>query len=113
MVKLLYKPVSILAGVLGGLVAGAIFKQIWKLAAGEGEAPKPTDADKRWPEVLAAAALHGAVFSVVKAAVDRGTAVGTLRLTGTWPGKEHKPGPGGRRGGAERETRERRKKARK
>ena len=32
--KLFYKPVSILVSVLGGILAGAVFKQVWKLTAG-------------------------------------------------------------------------------
>ena len=39
MTKLAYKPVSMLVGVAGGLLAGAVFKHVWKLAAGEEEAP--------------------------------------------------------------------------
>jgi hypothetical protein len=92
MVKLLYKPVGLLASVLGGMLAAAIFKKVWKLAAGEDEAPKATDAHRGWPEVLAAAGLQGALFAVVKAVIDRTTATGTHKLTGTWPGDE---GPGG------------------
>jgi uncharacterized protein YidB (DUF937 family) len=88
MMKLLYKPVSMLVSVLGGILAGAIFKQAWKLAAGEDEAPKATDAGKGWPEVLIAAALQGAIFAVVSAAVDRLAAAGTRSLTGTWPGED-------------------------
>jgi hypothetical protein len=88
MTKLLYKPVSLLVGVLGGVLAGAIFKRIWRLAAGEDEAPKATDASRGWPEVLTAAALQGAIFAVVKAAVDRAAAMGTERLTGFWPGEQ-------------------------
>jgi predicted metal-dependent enzyme (double-stranded beta helix superfamily) len=87
MIKLLYKPVGLLAGVLGGILAGAIFKQIWKLAAHEDDAPKATDARRGWREVLSAAALQGAVYAVVKAAVDRGAAKGTQKLTGVWPGE--------------------------
>ena len=34
-----------------------------------------------------AAALQGAVYAVVQAAVDRGTAEGTRKLTGSWPGE--------------------------
>jgi Protein of unknown function (DUF4235) len=37
--------------------------------------------------VLLAAAIQGAIFAVVKAAVDRAAAVGTHKLTGTWPGR--------------------------
>jgi Protein of unknown function (DUF4235) len=89
MIKLVYKPVSLLASVLGGVLAGVIFKQIWKVAAGEEDAPKATDAERGWREVLIAAAIQGAIFAVVKAAIDRGAAHGTRALTGTWPG-EHK-----------------------
>ena len=32
--------------------------------------------------------MQGAIFALVKAAVDRGAAKGTRRLTGTWPGDE-------------------------
>jgi hypothetical protein len=66
-------------------VAGAIFRQVWKVTAGDGEAPNATDEDRGWGEILAAAALQGAIFAVVRAAVDRGGAVGVRRMTGHWP----------------------------
>jgi Protein of unknown function (DUF4235) len=88
MAKLLYKSVSLLVSVLGGMLAAAMFNKAWKLAAGEEEVPKATDADRGWPEVLTAAALQGALFAVVRAVVDRATAVGAKKLTGTWPGDE-------------------------
>jgi len=88
MIKLLYKPVSALVSVLGGILAGAIFKKIWKIVGREDGAPKATDARRGWREVLLAATLQGAIFAVVKAAVDRGAAVGTRKLTGIWPGDE-------------------------
>ncbi|MFI7607238.1 DUF4235 domain-containing protein [Micromonospora sp. NPDC049366] len=80
-----YKPVGVLLGLAAGMLAGSIFRQVWKLTAGDGEAPSATDEDRRWGEVLAAAALQGAIFSVVRAAVDRGGAVGVRKLTGRWP----------------------------
>jgi hypothetical protein len=83
--KLLYKPFSIAFGVAGGVLAGLLFKQVWKAVAGEDEAPEATSTEYGWPEVLAAAALQGAIFAVVKAAVDRGGAAGVRKLTGTWP----------------------------
>ena len=86
MIKLLYKPVGMAVSVLGGLIAGMIFKRVWKVTAGEDEAPKATDEQRGWREVLLAAALQGAIFALVKAAVDRGAAVGTRKLTGVWPG---------------------------
>ena len=59
MIKLAYKPLSVLVSVLSGLLAGAIFKRIWKLAAREDDAPKATDARRSWHEILPAAALQG------------------------------------------------------
>jgi hypothetical protein len=89
--KFLYKSVSIVVSVLGGMLAGAIFKQVWKLAADEDEAPKATDVRRGWREVLVAATIQGAIFGLVKAALDRGTAEGTRKLTGVWPGEDGQP----------------------
>jgi uncharacterized protein DUF4235 len=85
---MLYKPLGLAASVAGGLLAGALFKQVWKLVAGEEEAPEATDSERGWGEVVLAAAVQGAVFGGVKALVDRGGATGWQRLTGTWPGEE-------------------------
>lgn len=88
MAKLVYKLVKMLVGVVGGMVASTIFKKAWKLAAGADEAPRATDASKGWQEILAAAALQGAIVAVVTAAVERLAAAGTRSLTGTWPGED-------------------------
>ena len=90
MIKILYKPFGMIVSVLGGLIAGAIFKRIWRLTAHEDEAPESTDAQRGWAEVLIAATLQGAIFALVKAAADRGAATMTRRLTGVWPGKDEK-----------------------
>ena len=88
MAKLMYRLLSMLVSMGGGVLASAIFRKIWKLAADQDEAPKATDAGRGWPEVLAAAALQGAIFAVVTASVERLTAAGTRSLTGTWPGED-------------------------
>ncbi|MEV4756708.1 DUF4235 domain-containing protein [Micromonospora sp. NPDC049559] len=80
-----YKPVGLLLGMGAGLLAGALFRQVWRLT-GDGDAPNATDEDRHWAEIIAAAALQGAIFAVVRAAVDRGGAVTVRRLTGRWPG---------------------------
>ena len=79
--KIAYKPVGMLLGIAAGPSPG-LFRQVWKLTAGDGEAPNATDEDRGWGEILAAAALQGAIFAVVRAAVDRGGAVGVRRITG-------------------------------
>ena len=83
--KVAYKPVGLLLGIGAGAVAGFVFKEIWKLASGDDDAPNATDEDRGWGEILAAAALQGAIFSVVRAMVDRGGAAGVRKFTGEWP----------------------------
>jgi hypothetical protein len=84
--KLLYKPLGLVISVLGALLASTIFKQVWKRVAGEEDAPEATESEYGWKEILPAAAAQGAVFGLVKAAVDRGGAQGFEKLTGVWPG---------------------------
>ena len=71
----------------GGLLAGAVFRRLWKLVGREGTAPKATDADRGWAEVVLSAAAQGAVFGAVRSAVDRAGATGFARATGVWPGR--------------------------
>jgi hypothetical protein len=58
-------------GLAGGLIAGVIFKQTWKLLAREDDAPDAGDLERGWAEVLIAAALQGAIAGAVKAALNR------------------------------------------
>jgi hypothetical protein len=83
--RIAYKPVGLLLGAGAGALAGLLFKEAWRLASGDDDAPDATDEDRGWGEILAAAALQGAIFALVKAAVDRGGAVGVRKLTGQWP----------------------------
>lgn len=87
-VKLVYRPLGMLVGALGGMAATAIFGQVWKTVAGDKEAPSATMRNRSWSEILLAAALQGAIFGLVKAAIDRGGAVGFRKVTGEWPGDE-------------------------
>ena len=85
MQKVAYKPVGLLLGMGAGAIAGLVFKEVWKLTAGDDDAPDAGDEDRGWGEVLAAAAIQGAIFAVVRAAVQRGGAVGVRKVTGSWP----------------------------
>jgi uncharacterized protein DUF4235 len=86
MAKVLYTPISILFSVLGAMLAGSIFKQIWKRISHEDEAPKALESEYGWREVVLAAAAQGLVFGAVKAVIQRGGAKGFERVTGVWPG---------------------------
>ena len=84
MIRLLYKPVDLIASMVGGLLAGLIFNRVWKLI-GQADAPKPTDERRGWGEILLASMSQGTIFAVVKAAVDRGAAEGRAGSPGSGP----------------------------
>ena len=84
-VKIAYKPVGLLLGAGAGVAAGLIFKQVWKLAGHDDDAPNATDEDRGWGEILLAAAVQGAIFALVKAGVQRAGASGVRKATGEWP----------------------------
>ncbi|MBP0932754.1 DUF4235 domain-containing protein [Streptomyces goshikiensis] len=83
--KVAYKPVALVLGAGAGLLAGTLFKQVWKLAGHEDDAPDAMDEERQWREILLAAAIQGAIFALVKAAVERSGAVAVRRVSGTWP----------------------------
>ena len=86
--KLSYRAADLIADMIGGMLAGMVFKRVWSIIEHGEDVPKPTDEQRAWREILIAAGLQGAVFALVKAAIDRSTAQGTRKLTGIWPGAE-------------------------
>jgi hypothetical protein len=86
--KILYRPWGLIGSLVGGLVAGQIVGLIWKqLIPGEqDDPPKPLDSEYRLRQILLAALVQGAIFSVVRALIDRGGARLFERATGEWPG---------------------------
>jgi Protein of unknown function (DUF4235) len=69
--KLGYKPIGLILGMVGGLLAGKVFGVIWKKISNEDETPQPLSEDYSTREVLIAAALQGAIFALIKTALDR------------------------------------------
>ena len=69
--KLVYKPVGMALSWAGGALAGLAFQQAWKAIRHEDDAPDALDKDRGWGEILLAAAVQGAIFAVVRSAVDR------------------------------------------
>ncbi|REE95851.1 DUF4235 domain-containing protein [Thermomonospora umbrina] len=76
---MVYRVMSLVFGVLGGLIAGMLFKRLWKLAAGEDATPDAEDLDRGWVEVMAAAAMQGAILGMVRGASKRASATGKRR----------------------------------
>ena len=89
--KLIYKPIGIVLGVLAGLLGKRIFNFAWSRIDDE-DPPKPTTEIAPWSKVLAAAALQGMIYRVTRVVVDREAAKGWSYLTGVWPG-ERRPDP--------------------
>ena len=80
--KIFYTPLSIATSVAGGLLASAVFAQIWKRVEDPDQAPPdPKDLNRSTAKVLSAAALQGLVFGLVRAAVDRAGARGYRAIT--------------------------------
>jgi hypothetical protein len=88
MSKMKYKAVGLLVGMVGGMLASAIVRKVWELTPGHDEAPEAIDTRRSWGEILTAAALQGAIFAVIRAAVERATAASAEKLTGEQPGTE-------------------------
>jgi len=89
--KLIYKPIGIVLGILAGILSKKLFNVVWAVFDEE-EPPKPTTRDAELTKVLAAAAVQGVTFKVTRAAVDRAGAKGWQHLFGVWPGeKEQHP----------------------
>jgi len=89
--KLIYKPFGISLSILAALVGKRAFDFAWTKIDDE-DPPKATTEEAAWPKLLAAAALQGVVFKLIRVVVDRYGARGFQYLTGVWPG-EKRPDP--------------------
>jgi hypothetical protein len=66
-----YKPIGMIFSILGGVLANIVFGQVWKRISDAPTPPNATDEDYTTRQVLMAAVLQGALFGLVKSAVDR------------------------------------------
>ena len=88
--KFAFRPVSILAGLAAAMVAKQVFARLWKLV-GDEEPPAPDQRNAQLRKLVPALLLQGAVFTVVRGLVDRGSRQAFRKATGTWPGDEGGP----------------------
>lgn len=87
--SLVYQPLGLALSWAGGALAAAAFRRTWKAVRHEDDAPDALDPDRGWGEILLAAAVQGAIFAVVRSAVDRTGAKAIEHSTGVWPAKGH------------------------
>jgi hypothetical protein len=85
--KAIFLPISIVAGVLAGLLGRKAFEGIWS-KVDEEEAPDPKHREVSMGKLALALILEGAIFRLVKGLVDHGLRRGFARFTGSWPGEE-------------------------
>lgn len=82
----LYTPLSVATGVGGGLLAGAIFGQIWKrIGDNDPEPPDPKDLTQSMKTVIVAAAAQGLIAGLVRALLQRAGARSYRALTHELP----------------------------
>jgi Protein of unknown function (DUF4235) len=89
--KLLFIPISIVAGILAGLAAKKAFERLWGLIDEE-EPPSPEHREVSVPKLIAALVIEGAIFRLVKGLADHGARRAFAKGTGSWPGEE-RPAP--------------------
>jgi hypothetical protein len=85
--KIIFVPIGIIGGLIAGLISKKLFDLIWSQISDE-EAPEPEHREVSWPQLAAALAVEGAIFRLARGLIERGTRVGYLRMTGSWPGEE-------------------------
>jgi hypothetical protein len=87
--KILFAPLGIGAGLLGGFAAQKAFDRIWA-AIDDEDPPEPDQRGAPVLKLITALALQGAVFRIVKGLTDRGARSGFTAVTGRWPGEDPK-----------------------
>ena len=85
--KLIFAPISIVFGLIAGVLGKKIFEAVWGLVDDE-EPPKPEHRELSWPKLVTALAVEGAIFRLVKGLVDHGIRNSFAKVTGSWPGEE-------------------------
>jgi hypothetical protein len=85
--KVAFIPISLLGGLLAGLIGRKIFDVIWG-KVDEEEPPHPDHREISLAKLAVALAIEGAIFRLVKGLFDHAARRGFARMTGTWPGEE-------------------------
>jgi hypothetical protein len=85
--KALFLPISILGGLLAGIVGKKTFEAIWGRVDDE-EPPEPEHREISVPKLALALLLEGAIFRLARGLFDHAARRGFARFTGEWPGEE-------------------------
>ena len=83
MEKLIFVPISLIAGLIGKRLFGVIWGVI-----DDQEPPKPEHRDVQIGKLLLALTIEGIVFSLTRGIVNHAARHTYARLTGSWPGDQ-------------------------
>ena len=86
MARILFAPLSIVGGLLAGLVGSKLFQFIWGRFDDQ-KPPEPEDRETTWLKLGVALALQGAIFRLVRGVFDHGARRAFARRANTWPGE--------------------------
>ncbi len=85
--KILFLPFSIVGGLIAGLISKKLFEQVWGVIDDE-EPPEAKHREISMGKLVAALALEGAIFRLMRGIADHQARKGFSKLTGSWPGEE-------------------------
>ena len=83
--KILFKPFSIVLGMIAGSIADKTFRADWERRHGTAP-PSPTTEQATWGQALGAAVFRAAAFAATTAIAQRAGAKAFRNVTGFWPG---------------------------
>jgi Protein of unknown function (DUF4235) len=86
-VKIAFIPISIVGGILAGVIGRKAFDSIWG-RVDEQEPPQPEHREVSLAKLAIALIIEGAIYRLVKGLFDHAARRGFARLTGEWPGEE-------------------------
>jgi Protein of unknown function (DUF4235) len=85
--KLAFTPLSIVLGLVAGLIGKKIFEQAWGLIDDQ-EPPDAKHREINFTKLIFALIFEGAIFRLVKGLTDHGARRAFAGVTGAWPGEE-------------------------
>ncbi len=85
--KFLFAPIGIGAGLVAGIAAKKAFEGLWA-AVDDEDPPQPDNREATTVKLIAALAVEGAIFRVVKGITDHQARAAFARMTGRWPGED-------------------------
>jgi hypothetical protein len=84
--KLIFGPISIVGGIVAGLIGKKLFQSLWGVVD-DAEPPKPEERPVPIGKLVFALAVEGALFRLVKGLTDHGSRHAFSFVTGSWPGE--------------------------